>query len=70
MRKDCASCGLEDCGLVLVSSRFRTPSRLAFVGRSFICANGGAERFPREIRKPNWGPRSARALQAPNAGSD
>eukprot|EP00969_Alexandrium_andersonii_P261146 11545027-Alexandrium_andersonii.AAC.1 len=33
-------------------SRPRTPSKPPFVGRFGICARNGAERTPRELRRP------------------
>eukprot|EP00969_Alexandrium_andersonii_P112973 4993507-Alexandrium_andersonii.AAC.1 len=59
MAKACTDCGLADCGLEFVTvatSRLRTPSSPAFVGRFGICAQDRAERTPRELRGPDLRP--------------
>eukprot|EP00969_Alexandrium_andersonii_P165347 7307429-Alexandrium_andersonii.AAC.1 len=47
--KDCADCGLADCGLESVTLRVRDfgpPSRPSFVGRFGLCARNAAECNP------------------------
>eukprot|EP00969_Alexandrium_andersonii_P082370 3630321-Alexandrium_andersonii.AAC.1 len=51
--KDCADCGLADCGFgarYVAISRPRTPSSPVSTGGFGISARNGAERTPRELR--------------------